>query len=147
MTCADWVLLASILMMAVLLAARPKDFGWLGIRGDHQALDGWTYAFIVGVVPYLILRTCTRHLGQLAALQVEWPFFLALGAYAVASYITTKPLMLLSFGYFLAISALSLLLHFTHRTIGGGIIDVDAVAIVALGLAEKVIREKRRYPG
>ena len=147
MTCADWVLLASILLMAVLLAARPKDFGWLGIRGDHQALDGWTYAFIVGVVPYLVLRTCTRHLGRSAAFQVEQPFFLALLAYAVASYANTKPLMLLSFGYFLAISALSLLMHFTHRTIGGGVIDVNAAVVVALGLAEKVIREKRRYPG
>ena len=147
MTCADWVLLASILLMAVLLAARPKDFGWLGVRGDHQALDGWTYAFIVGVVPYFILHICTRHLGQLAAFQVEQPFFLVLLAYAVASYANTKPIMLLAFVYFLVISALSLLMHFTHRTIGGGIIDVDTVVIVALGLAEKVIREKRRYSG
>ena len=147
MTCADWVLLASILLMAVLLAARPKDFGWLGIRGDHQALDRWAYAFIVGVVPYFILHICTRHLERSAALQVKWPFFFALGAYAVASHVNTKPLMLLTFGYFLAISTFSLLLHFTHRTIGGGVIDVNAAVVVALGLAEKVIREKRRYPG
>jgi len=55
--------------------------------------------------------------------------------------------MLLAFVYFLVISALSLLLHFTHRPIGGSIIDVNAVVVVALVLVEKAIRERHQNYG